>query len=43
MKVYELVVKGLDIKLNKNGDNCTKWNEDVANYTKTIGLSKLLD
>ena len=43
LKEHELVTKGIDIKLNKNGDNFTEWNEAVASHAKTMGMNDLFD
>ena len=41
LKEYELVTKGLDIKLSKNGNNFTEWNEAVAFHAKVMGMNEL--
>ena len=43
LKEYELVTRGLDIKLNINGDNFTEWLEALATYTCTMGMLSLFD
>ena len=43
LKEYELVTKGLDIKLKLEGDNFTEWLEAIATHARTIGMLSLFD
>ena len=41
LKEYELVTKGINIKLNLNSDNCIEWNESVATHVKQMDMLSL--
>ena len=43
LKEYELVTRGLEIKLNLNGDNFTEWLEAIATHARTMGMLSLFD
>ena len=43
LKEYEIVTKGINTKLNIEGDNFTEWNEAMATHAKTMSMNDLFD